>query len=145
MVIFCTRTVIGANTDSHWRYPFPMTLVCISNSLAGCIETVHCLPGQAQLCTWSLKRFTVSVSWPNANRWLANYYRQFMLWPQSARFGLRRDWQSSEQKKSECKKPQGQSTKMKIRKSLVPRPAKVAWERDYNTTVSPLQPPRPFG
>ena len=40
---------------------------------------------------------------------------------------------------------QGQSTKMKIRKCLVPRPAKVAWERDYNTTVSLLQLPRPFG
>ena len=39
---------------------------------------------------------------------------------------------------------QGQSTKMKIRKCLVPRPAKVAWERDYNTTVSLLQLPRPF-
>ena len=48
-------------------------------------------------------------------------------------------------KKSECKKPQGQSTKMKVRKNLVPRPAKVAWERGYNTTVSPLQLPRPFG
>ena len=40
---------------------------------------------------------------------------------------------------------QGQSTKMKIGKSLVPRPAKVVWERDYNTTVSLLQLPRPFG
>ena len=45
---------------------------------------------------------------------------------------------------------QGQSTKMKIGKmkigkSLVPRPAKVAWERDYNTMVSLLQLPRPFG
>ena len=39
---------------------------------------------------------------------------------------------------------QGQSTKMKIGKILVPRPAKVAWERDYNTTVSLLQLPRPF-
>ena len=50
----------------------------------------------------------------------------------------------SEQKKIKSAKNQGQSTKMKIRKCLVPRPAKVAWERDYNTTVSLLQLLRPF-
>ena len=45
--------------------------------------------------------------------------------------------------KNQSARNQGQSTKTKVRKSLVPRPAKVAWEQDYNTTVSLLQLPRP--
>lgn len=38
--------------------------------------------------------------------------------------------------KIRVQKNQGQTTKMKIRKILVPRPAKVAWERDYNNGQS---------
>ena len=52
---------------------------------------------------------------------------------------------NKDHEKHKTTRQEGQSTKMKIGKSLVPRPAKVAWERDYNTTVSLLQLPRPFG
>ena len=78
---FCTRTVNRSEYRFTLGVPFSMILVCISNSQADWLEMVHCLPGQAiSTCVDLLgrKRCIDSVSWPNANRRLANYHRQLM-------------------------------------------------------------------